>query len=343
MQDVKTKNQLEEIRLMANENLFGPSPKVLEAIRTAKANYQIYPEYYPISLKEKISDTHGVPTGQIAIGAGSVELIDMLIRTCCNMTQNILITDYSFVAYGQLANMHHRNLLVAPLNDFSCNPENIINTMDEQTSLIFIANPNNPTGTMMTHYELVSLLEKIPSDVTVVIDEAYAEYVCSNDYPDTISLLPHYPNLVILHSFSKIYGLAGLRVGYAFASEEIVQTIEQNKVPFTVNAMGIRAACSAIKDQDYVKQCAEINVQERSFLFSKLSNLGYQTYQSFGNFLFVYMEDEMLKNKLHLWLQQQNLHVCNLSQFGQSNSLRISTYNHEASIRIVESMKSFKS
>lgn len=341
MRGKTTGSQTDILRLSANENLFGPSPKVLETISSKAPLPQFYPEYYPQSLKKKISDLNQIPIDQIVIGAGSVEIIDMLIRTYCKLDESILIMDYSFVAYAQLAAMHKRKCLIAPLSNFTCDIENLIALIEKDTKLIFIANPNNPTGTLLTHNQLVEFLNKIPADIMVVIDEAYAEYVTDPAYPATLQLLPKYPNLVILHSFSKIYGLAGLRVGYAFAGTNIIENLQSHKVPFTVNSLGIRGAIAALEDQDYIKECAAINARERKFLHKEISQLGYYTIPSQGNFLFLFFEDENKKNELHKWLLKKNIQICNLVQFGQPKSLRLSTFHHEASLRVVEGFASF--
>ncbi|MEI6489840.1 MAG: aminotransferase class I/II-fold pyridoxal phosphate-dependent enzyme, partial [Bacteroidota bacterium] len=171
------------VKLSANENCYGCSPLALEAIRNNYKQAHVYPEVFAASLKDRLAKEYNVSDKNIIVGAGSVNIIDALIRTFVKENEEVLTFEKSFVAYSQLAGFHNRKCVFAPLSDFRCVPNNLLPFVSDKTKLIFIANPNNPTGTIITHDELEGLLEKIPSTITVVIDEAYSEYVTDKAFP----------------------------------------------------------------------------------------------------------------------------------------------------------------
>lgn len=199
------------IKLSANENCYGCSEKVKLAIEKKYKQAYVYPDMVPVKLQEKIASKHRVNAADVVIGPGSVSLVNNLIQAFSNKGDEILTFERSFIAYGQLSKIHGRVCKFAPLKEFCCTPENLLPFINEKTRIIFIANPNNPTGTIITHTELEFLLNNVPENIIVVHDEAYAEYVMVKDFPDSIALQKRFKNLVILRSFSKIYGLAGLR------------------------------------------------------------------------------------------------------------------------------------
>lgn len=326
------------IKLSANENYYGCSPSVKKSIEENANSISIYPDYQQLPLKEKISGKWNVSVSQIMLGVGTVGIIDAIIRLLVKSDEEIITFERSFVAYGQLANLYNKKIHFAPLNNFSCDTTAIFSLINEKTKVIFIANPNNPTGTIISKQILEDLLQKVPKSIYVVIDEAYLEYVTDTSFPNTIELLPQYENLIILRGFSKIYGLAGARIGYGIANEKIASMIEGFRLPFSINTLSSKAAKAALEDQKFVNECCEKNKIEREFLYTEIKKLGYLVIPSHGNFLFVYFESNVEKETVFNALSQDGLSVCNLKVFGQENSLRIGLGDRETNKKILQSL-----
>lgn len=326
------------IKLSANENFYGCSPFVKKVIEENANSVSVYPDYQQVSLKEKIASKYGVSVSRIILGVGTVGIIDAIIRLLVKEDEEIITFERSFVAYGQLANLYKKKIHFASLTNFSCNTSAVFPLVNKKTKVVFIANPNNPTGTMINETELVTFLKKIPSSVYVVIDEAYFEYVGDDSFPDTIKLQKKYPNMITLRGFSKIYGLAGLRIGYGIAEEKIAAFLESYRVPFSINSLSSLAALTALEDQDFVKKCTEHNKVEREFLFAEIKKLGYNVFPSQGNFLFLFFESNKEKEIVLNKLSKNGLMVCDLKVFGQENSLRIGVGDRETNKKIINSL-----
>ncbi|MCX6290267.1 MAG: histidinol-phosphate transaminase [Bacteroidetes bacterium] len=323
------------VKLSANENCYGCSPKALEAIRAKVGGVSFYPEVNPVALKEKLAEKYGVTTGNIIVGAGSVRIIDGLIQTFVKEGEEVLTFEKSFVAYGQLSGFHQRTCRFAPLKNFRCVPENLLPFISDKTRLIFIANPNNPTGTMISHAELENLLKTIPRNVIVTIDEAYSEYVTDATFPDSILLQKKYPNLVILHSFSKIYGLAGLRIGYAIMDDKLAARMAEGQIPFSLNYLSSAAALAALEDESFIIQSARVNADERNVLYRELNSHGIHVLPSQSNFMYMWFEEEGEKKKVYDLLFKNGILVCDMKIFGQENALRITVGDHETNNKMV--------
>lgn len=312
------------IRLTANENCYGCSPLAMQAIQKDLENFHLYPEINPVALKEKLAEKFGVQANNIVVGAGSVRVIDGLIQTFVAHGEEVITFERSFIAYGQLSGFHNRVCHFAPLTDLRCVPSTILQFINEKTRLIFIANPNNPTGTIISHDELEKLLGEIPKNIIVAVDEAYAEYVTDNSFPKTIELQKKYPNLVMLRSFSKIYGLAGLRIGYGIMDEGKAAKMIQGQIPFSLSRIAVDAALASLNDNEFVLQSARDNAKQRDFLFKELKKRGYNTIPSQSNFIYVWFDSEEEKKLLYDKLFRRKIIVCDMKIFGQENSLRIS-------------------
>lgn len=326
------------IKLSANENFYGCSPFVKKAIEENANSVSLYPDYLQLSLKEKIAAKYGVSVSKIILGVGTVGIIDAIIRLLVKEDEGIITFERSFVAYGQLANLYKKKIHFAPLSNFSCDVSAIFPLVNPKTKVIFIANPNNPTGTIINQTELEGFLKKIPTSIYVIIDEAYLEYVSDKSFPDTIELLKKHSNLIILRGFSKIYGLAGLRIGYGIAEEKTAAFLENYRVPFSINSLSSIAAMAGLDDPNFVKKCSEKNKIEREFLFLEIKKIGYNVFPSQGNFLFMFFESNADKESVFNKLSEDGLMVCNLKIFGQENSLRIGVGDRETNKRIIISL-----
>lgn len=326
------------IKLSANENFYGCSEKVYKAIEQKYRSIYEYPEMNPVKLKEKIAGKHRVNLSNVIVGPGSVSIINHLIQSYSKPGDEILTFEKSFVAYGQLSLMHGRKCIFASLKDFRCSPENLLPFVNSNTKIIFIANPNNPTGTIISHDELESLLQRLSSDVLVVHDEAYGEYVHDKSFPDAVALLSKYPNLAILHSFSKIYGLAGLRAGYLIGNVSIISSLSKIHVPYSLNYLTSCAAIAALDDTEFLNMSAQANEKEATFLFEELSKLGYKTVRSHANFVYLWFESEEEKKTIYNNLLTGGIASCDLAIFGQEKSIRISIADRKTNSLIIQLM-----
>lgn len=326
------------IKLNANENFYGCSPKVASLIKNNADIVSSYPNYTPEKLEQAIAKKLHISQACIAVGAGSVRIIDGILQSLVKPKQEILIFENSFIAYYQLADIHHIKYSIIPQQKFVCKLENTIPFITDKTKLIFIANPNNPTGTTIKHNEFVQFIKKIPSSVLVVVDEAYIEYATQRNIANPLSLLGKYKNIILVRTFSKAYGLAGLRVGYVIADERIITQLKNNRIPFTINCFAEKAALTALSDTAFLKSCINKNKTEREFLFTALKKRGYHVIPSEANFLFVYFESEKEKEMIYHTLLDKSILVCNLKIFGQEKCLRIGIGDRKINKQIIASM-----
>jgi histidinol-phosphate aminotransferase len=323
------------IRLHANENFYGCSATVKDAILPLVSRVHEYPDV-PDRLREALADKFNVSFDSVLIAGGSVRLIDGILQTLCNHNDEIIIFDRSFVAYKVLAESHGRNVIMAPQTNFICHPESALQLITPRTRILFLANPNNPTGTYINHHQLEQLLCALPERVLLVLDEAYGEYATATDFPDSRALLSKYANLIILRTFSKIYGLAGLRTGYAIMNEHLAKPLRSTRIPYFTSIFSEAAALAALHDTDFIEFSRTQNHLYRNKLYTALQSAGYMVPASEANFLYLHFSDENQKNTLHKKLLQNNLLICNLDVFGQSHALRIGIGDAQTCARIEE-------
>ncbi len=326
------------LKLSANENFYGCSPMVKKAIEKKINEVSFYSDP-PVKLEEALAEKFNINALKIAAGAGSVRLIDGIIQSFVEPGKEILTFDKTFIAYSQLASFHKRTCATAPLKDYRCDINNLIPLVNAKTKVIFLANPNNPTGTIISHDEVERLMLNISSKIYVVLDEAYSEYVTDKSFPDSQKLQNTFPNLIILRTFSKVYGLAGLRIGYAIASEKIISVLKQNRIPHFMNCFSTVAALAALSDKKFVQRSILKNENERDFLYKNLKKTGYHVIQAHGNFLYVVFEDDNCKMKVYSSLKERGILVCNLAVFGQDKSLRIGIGDRKCGKKILACLK----
>lgn len=288
IEDVKRELGLKEVtKLASNENPFGSSPAVKDAIARELANISLYPDGGAVELTNVLTQHIGVAKEQLLFGAGSDEIILMIARAYFVQGDETVMASHTFPQYKHNAEIEGAVCIEVPLKDGAHDLPAMLDRVTDRTKVVWICNPNNPTGTMVTHDEVKSFLEQISPKVMVVLDEAYAEYNVSDKYPDGLALLKQFPNLVLLRTFSKIYGLASLRIGYAIASPEIIHTINQVREPFNTTRFAQAAAIAAIGDQGFVAKCREDNRIGLQYLTGQFDRLGLTYYPAYGNFIMV--------------------------------------------------------
>lgn len=293
IEDVKRELGLEEvIKLASNENPFGSSPLVKEALLNELELDQlpIYPDGACVELRGAVSRFLGVNPKQLMFGSGSDEVCMLIARAYLEKGTNSVMAVPTFPVYKTNAIIEGAEVIEVPCMDGEHNLTTMLEKINEQTRVVWVCNPNNPTGKMIGEQELIAFLDKVPAHVLVVLDEAYMEYVKNPAYPQSLGLLRKYPNIILLRTFSKIYGIAALRVGYGVAGEDIIDKLNRVREPFNVNHLGQVAAIAALKDQTYVKQCYDANKEGLEQVYAGLDALGVSYYPSEANFVYIPLE-----------------------------------------------------
>ncbi|KPU26525.1 histidinol-phosphate aminotransferase [Caloranaerobacter sp. TR13] len=307
IEDVKREYGLEKVvKLASNENPLGCSPKAIEAVKKAAENLALYPDGNATLLKETLAEKIGLKTTQILPSSGSDEMVDIIAKTFINKNDEVIMADLTFPRYITTTKMMGGKPVIVPLKDWTYDLDGMKKAITNKTKLIWLCNPNNPTGTMFTEEKLLDFLKSVPNNVVVVYDEAYNEYVTRDDYPrNSIKLLEEYPNLIVLRTFSKIYGLAALRIGYALASEEIIHNMNKIRGPFNVNKLAQVAALAALEDEDFIKKSYELNKQGKEYLYKEFENLGLEYAPSETNHIFVNVKRDT--NEVFIELQKKGM------------------------------------
>jgi histidinol-phosphate aminotransferase len=274
-------------KLASNENALGPSPKALAAAREACAKVHLYPDGSAFHLKNALAAKLGVTPEEVFVGNGSNELIELLVRTFVLEGEEVLTSAQSFIAYKLAAQAHGRTLVEAPMRErFFYDLDALRKLLHRRTKLVFLANPDNPTGTWFSEKDLVPFLDAAPKDTLVVLDEAYVEFVDAPGFQDALALRRKYPNLVVIRTFSKIYGMAGLRLGYGLARPDLVDLVDRVRAPFNVNSVAQAAGVAALGDHDHVEKSRALVRAERPLLEAGLRAVGATVVPSQGNFVF---------------------------------------------------------
>ncbi|MDW3838409.1 histidinol-phosphate transaminase [Staphylococcus saprophyticus] len=272
-------------KLASNENLYGPSPKVKEAIQAHLDELQYYPETGSPLIKEAISKHLNIDPARILFGAGLDEVILMISRAVLTLGDKIVTSEMTFGQYYHNAIVESANVVQVPLQNGEFDLDGILSEIDNDTKLVWLCNPNNPTGRYFTHDALRNFLERVPSHIPVIVDEAYVEFATAKDFPDTLALQQEFENAFLLRTFSKAYGLAGMRIGYVIAAKEAIEKYNIIRPPFNVGRLSEYAALAALEDQEYLASIRERNAEEREKFF-ELSQSDH-FYPSQTNFVFV--------------------------------------------------------
>jgi histidinol-phosphate aminotransferase len=288
IQEVKRELGLDEvIKLASNENPYGASPATKDAILSELANISIYPDGGAVNLTEVLSKHLGVNTNQIIFGCGSDEVISLITRAFFVPGDETIMADQTFSVYKSNADIEGARSIEVPLKDGVHDLDAMLAAVTERTKIVWVCNPNNPTGTIVSQRSLTAFLDAVPAHVMVVLDEAYSEFVTDSSYSDGISLLNQYANVVVLRTFSKIYGLASLRIGYGVGSAEVIKLINQVREPFNTSSIAQAAAIAALQDQSFVDECRRLNAVGILYLQGEFDRLGLSSMPAHGNFIMV--------------------------------------------------------
>ena len=276
------------VKLSSNENPYPPLASVLEVVREHAASLGLYPDMSARELTERIAQRWDVKPEQIAVGAGSVEVAAQLINASAGEGDEVMFAWRSFEAYPILVQVAGATPVPVPLtSDDRHDLEAMLAAVTDRTRLIFICTPNNPTGSVVTQSEMERFLERVPSNVLVVIDEAYAHFDDAEDSVDGVDFFRRYDNVAVLHTFSKAYGLAGLRIGYAIAPDQVAANLKRVAVPFGVSALAQVAAVASLDAEDELQTRVDVIRAERGRVLAALRDRGWQVFDSFGNFVWL--------------------------------------------------------
>ena len=278
IEEVKNLFGLDEVvKLASNENPFGSSPKVKQFLQKDESNHAIYPDGYAQSLRTSLANFYGVAENELILGNGSDDLIAIITRALLYPGVNTVMADLSFSQYWHNAEIEGAEVRKVPLKNGVHDLEAMQEAIDENTSVVWVCNPNNPTGTIVSDETLSAFLAKVPKDVFVVLDEAYVEYINDASYKDTLHYFRDYPNLILLRTFSKAYGLASFRVGYGIAQADVIAKLDPVRAPFNNTILSQQVAQVALQDQEYIASCREANeIGKKQFVeFCEQNGLNY--------------------------------------------------------------------
>jgi histidinol-phosphate aminotransferase len=327
------------IRMADNENPYGPSPLALEAAKHELTRTAIYPEGAYANLLRALSSHHGLTEGNFSIGNGSDEIIRQLTRAYISIGDEAIMADCTFPRYRTNVLIEGGVPVTVPLKNGVHDLEAMLAHITPKTKMIFVCNPNNPTGTIVKKETLLGFIDDIPAHIMVVIDEAYAEYVTPGYLIDAEAILSKYKNCVFLRTFSKMHGLAGLRVGYGMMDESISGELKKVKDVYNVNRIGAAAAAASLTDLKHVAESAEKNKVERKYLSERLSALGLQPLPSEANFLFIPVSFPALQ--LEKKLAEKGIFVKALSSSTYPEGLRIAMGKREENDSLLAEINAF--
>jgi histidinol-phosphate aminotransferase len=289
IEEVERELKIHAIKLASNENPLGPSPKAVEAVRSAVADSNRYPDGGTHLLRAKLARQHSVALDQILMGLGSSEIIDLAARILLSRGKTGVTSHGSYAPFSLAIRASGAELVRVPQQDFAFDLRAIAEAVaaHPETRIVYLANPNNPTGTAFGAGELQEFLRRVPADVLVVLDEAYIHYADRADMPDSVQLFREHKNLLIMRTFSKVYGLAGLRVGYGIGDTPVLEAMNRLRTPFNLAGVSQAAALAALDDAEHVRRSIKENAAERARLTNGLTELGLRPVRSHTNFIFI--------------------------------------------------------
>jgi len=326
------------VKLSSNENPLGASPRVFEAINEALPHLMWYPEQSFIDLRDALAEANGVAADNICVGHGSEAIIQLIPQLCVRPGDDVVLAEATYGRYSEVSKLMEANLVCVPLRDLRYDLEAMAAAVTGRTRIIWIANPNNPTGTFVTRDEVQALLDEVPRTVFVVLDQAYLEYTDDPDYPDALDFLKAgYDNIIVLRTFSKAYGLAGIRLGYAVATACVCRLIDTIKEPFNLNRISVVAGPAALADKEWTRYCVEQNRLGRDLLTAELTALGLGPVPSQTNF--VLFDAKQNADDLFERMQRRGVIIRPATAWGLPTFVRVTVGTPEQNRRFLEVLK----
>jgi len=325
------------IKIASNENPLGPSKLAIDAVVKSLEGINRYPDGDCFYLKKKLAENLGIKESNLVIGNGSNEVIEIITRTYLSENDEAIYGEYAFIVYPILTQAVGAKHVVSSMPDLVHNLDDFASKITNKTKIIYLANPNNPTGTIFKRKGFEEFLDRVPENVIVIVDEAYFEYVEEPDYPDSLEYHGNRKNIITVRTFSKIFGLAGLRVGYGVGSEEIISYVNRVREPFNVNSLAQVAAANALDDSEHVKNTKSVNKNGLSYLMDQLDELGIKYTPSFTNFILIDLEDNPLP--VYNNLLKEGVIVRSVGGYGLKSHLRVSVGLEGENKRFISALK----
>jgi len=334
------KKRLARIKLSANESALGPSPKAKKEYIKVSKSFARYPDSDGSYLRESLGNKFKLDKNRIILGAGSDQIFELICKAYLKRDDEVIVPKFSFIIYRIYSRMNGAKIIYSREDNFKVSVQDILKKVTRKTKIIFIANPNNPTGTYVSKKDLLFLRKKLRSNILLVVDDAYFEYVKQKDYSSALKLFSKFKNVVMTRTFSKIYGLAGLRVGWGYASKEIIDVLNKIKPPFNINSAALFAASAAVKDTVWLnKEIKHVNNWNKK-MFNEFKNMKIETNKSYSNFLLVNFDKVKINSsKVFKLLAKAGILVRKMDVYGIKNSLRITIGKSEENRKLISKMK----
>ena len=329
-------------KLSSNESPIGASPKAVAALQASADKLALYPDGSATKLREAIATRYGLAADRIVCGAGSDEILQLLAHAYLGPGDEAIYSQYGFMVYPIVIQANGAKGVVAQEKDFATDVDAMIAAVTPKTKLVFIANPNNPTGTYISYSELRRLHAALPPHVLLVVDAAYAEFVTANDYEPGIALVSEFENVVMTRTFSKIHGLAALRLGWAYGPAHVMDVLNRIRGPFNVSIPALEAGVAAITDTAFMDQALAHNTKWLAWLADEISKLGITVTPSVGNFLLLHFKDKETARACDAHLQENGIVARRMDGYHIPQALRLSVGTEEANHAVIAALKSFK-
>ncbi len=324
------------IKLASNENTLGPSPLALQAIAESAKQVHLYPDSNGYYLKNDLAEHLGISAEHLVLGNGSNDVLQLIAEAYVSLGDEVIYAAGAFVVYSLVTKLCGAKAVIVPMREDTHDLSAMAAAITNKTRVIFVANPNNPTGTIVTADETAAFMARVPEDVLVVFDEAYYEYVLRSDYPQTLRYVLEGRNVIITRTFSKIYGLAGLRVGYGIAPPSLIEALNRVRQPFNCSLVGQAAARAALKDRAHVAQSRASNSEGRTFLYGAFDDMGLRYTKTEGNFILLHLS--LLGTDVTDALLQRGVIVRAMGGYGYPNAVRVTIGTAEENRRFVTAL-----
>lgn len=326
------------VKLASNENPLGPSPKAIDAVKTVLNEVNLYPDGGGYYLRQKLARIHNVDPDEIILGNGSDEIVGLITQLLIEPGDEVVISEGAFIRYIMAVKLMNGKSVIVPALNLHHDPVAMRHAVTDKTKIVFICNPNNPTGTIVTSSEVYQFMRNLPENILVVFDEAYYEYVMNSDYPKTMHYLKDKRNVIILRTFSKVYGLAGTRVGYGFASTDLVRNLNRVRPPFNVNRLAQAAAIGALDDTEHVTKSVESNRRGKEYFYAELKKMDIPYLETEANFVLIdtRKDGDLIYKKL---LEQGIIIRPMRGMYQWTGHLRVTIGTEEQNKRFIDGLK----
>lgn len=327
------------IKMASNENPLGPSPRALKAVQAALKNLHLYPDGAGFALKAKLAATFKLDPACLTLGNGSSDILSFVLWAFVNEGEEILTSETTFLMYPILAKISHGTLAQVPMKDWRFDLDAMARRIGPKTKVVFLCNPNNPTGTIFRREEFEAFMRAVPEHTVVLVDEAYVEFADDKEFPDTLRWVREGKNVIALRTFSKIVGLAGLRIGYGISTPEIADWLNRVRPPFNTNTLAQVAATAALDDEAHIEKSRRMVLEGRKYLAGEFDKLGLFHVPSQANFILVQVKRDA--EEFSRRLMERGVIVRSMNEFGLPDYLRVSVGTMDQNRRFISEYKKF--